>query len=165
MLPFKWFSPQSAEVVSRPDVGNDAVAQDACAEVMRASFAAGGRMIDSSPMYGSSQDVIGHGLHKLGKPDSLVSADKVWISSGARGPIQIETSRQRWGVPRFDLLQVHNLLSWEEHLPILLRMKGRRPRTLCWDHDVRRPSPSRGRTDHGESADQFRTGDLQRARP
>ena len=92
--------------------------------VMRAFFAAGGRMIDSSPMYGSSQDVIGHGLRKLGHPDALFSADKVWISSGARGPAQIETSRARWGVPRFDLLQVHNLLSWEEHLPALLRMKA-----------------------------------------
>ena len=58
------------------------------------------------------------------KPDSLFAADKVWISSGARGPAQIEASRQRWGVPRFDLLQVHNLLSWEEHLPTLLRMKA-----------------------------------------
>ena len=106
------------------NVGNDPVARDACAEVMRAFFAAGGRMIDSSPMYGSSQDVIGHGLRKLGKTDALFSADKVWISSPARGPAQIETSRQRWGVPRFDLLQVHNLLSWEEHLPALLRMKA-----------------------------------------
>jgi diketogulonate reductase-like aldo/keto reductase len=106
------------------NVGNDPVARDASAEVMRAFFAAGGHMIDSSPMYGSSQDVIGHGLRKLGKPDSLFSADKVWVSSGARGPAQIEASRQRWGVPRFDLLQVHNLLSWEEHLPTLLRMKA-----------------------------------------
>lgn len=106
------------------NVGKDNVARDACAEVMRAFFAAGGRLIDSSPMYGSSQDVIGHGLRKLGKPESLFSADKVWISSGARGPGQIETSRQRWGVPRFDLLQVHNLLSWEEHLPTLLQMKA-----------------------------------------
>jgi diketogulonate reductase-like aldo/keto reductase len=106
------------------NVGNDPVARDACAEVMRAFFAAGGRMIDSSPMYGSSQDTIGHGLRKLRHPDALFSADKVWISSGARGPAQIETSRTRWGVPRFDLLQVHNLLSWEEHLPMLLRMKA-----------------------------------------
>jgi diketogulonate reductase-like aldo/keto reductase len=106
------------------NVGNDRAARDACAEVMRGFFAAGGRMIDSSPMYGSSQDVIGHGLRKLGKADALFSADKVWISSPARGPAQIETSRQRWGVPRFDLLQVHNLLSWEEHLPALLRMKA-----------------------------------------
>ncbi|MBX9823678.1 MAG: aldo/keto reductase [Xanthobacteraceae bacterium] len=106
------------------NVGNDRVARDACTEVMRAFFAAGGRMIDSSPMYGSSQDVVGYGLRKLGQPDALFSADKVWISSPARGPAQIETSRQRWGVPRFDLLQVHNLLSWEEHLPMLLRMKA-----------------------------------------
>lgn len=106
------------------NVGNDRVARDACAEVMRAFFAAGGRMIDSSPMYGSSQDVIGHGLRKLGNPEALFSADKVWISSPARGPAQVETSRQRWGVPRFDLIQVHNLLSWEEHLPMLLRMKA-----------------------------------------
>jgi diketogulonate reductase-like aldo/keto reductase len=106
------------------NVGNDPVARDACAEVMRAFFAAGGRMIDSSPMYGSSQDVIGHGLGKLDRPDALFSADKVWISSGARGPAQIETSQRRWDVPRFDLLQVHNLLSWEEHLPALLGMKA-----------------------------------------
>ena len=106
------------------NVGNDPAARDACAEVMRAFFAAGGRMIDSSPMYGSSQDVIGHGLRKLGVPASLFSADKVWISSGARGPAQIETSRRRWDVPRFDLLQIHNLLSWEEHLATLVRMKA-----------------------------------------
>jgi len=106
------------------NVGNDRAARDACAEVMRAFFAAGGRMIDSSPMYGSSQDTIGHGLRRLNKPAALFAADKVWISSGARGPAQIETSRERWDVPRFDLLQVHNLLSWEEHLPMLLRMKA-----------------------------------------
>src|SRR5262245_52572619 len=50
------------------NVGNDPVARDACAQVMRAFFAAGGRMIDSSPMYGSSQDVIGYGLRKLDAP-------------------------------------------------------------------------------------------------
>src|SRR5918992_4141182 len=74
------------------NVGDDAVARDTCANVMRAFFEAGGRLIDSSPMYGSSQDVIGYGLRKLGKPEPLFSADKVWISSGARGPAQIETS-------------------------------------------------------------------------
>jgi diketogulonate reductase-like aldo/keto reductase len=105
------------------NVGNDPVARDACAEVMRAFFAAGGRMIDSSPMYGSSQDVIGHGLKMLGGA-SVFAADKVWISSAARGRPQIETSRRHWGVPRFDLLQVHNLLSWEEHLRTLQAMKA-----------------------------------------
>ena len=75
-------------------------------------------------MYGSSQKVIGHGLTKLNGPPGLFSADKVWISSGARGPDQIEASRRFWGVPRFDLLQVHNLLSWEEHLRTLFAMKA-----------------------------------------
>ena len=106
------------------NVGNDIVARDACAEVMRAFFGAGGRLIDSSPMYGSSQKVIGYALNKLGQPSSLFSADKVWVSSGSRGTAQIETSRRYWGVPRFDLLQVHNLLSWEEHLRTLLAMKA-----------------------------------------
>jgi diketogulonate reductase-like aldo/keto reductase len=106
------------------NVGNDGAARDACAEVMRAFFDGGGRMIDSSPMYGSSQPVIGYGLAKLGKPSQLLSAEKVWIGSGARGAAQIEASRRFWDVPRFDLMQVHNLLAWQEHLPTLFAMKA-----------------------------------------
>ncbi|MCC6071143.1 aldo/keto reductase [Massilia sp. GCM10020059] len=103
------------------NVGNDAAARAECAAVMRQFFAAGGRMIDSSPMYGSAQDVIGDGLQKLGNPSQLFSADKVWTSSN--GPEQIADSRRKWHVPRFDLLQVHNLLAWEQHLPMLFAMK------------------------------------------
>jgi diketogulonate reductase-like aldo/keto reductase len=106
------------------NVGNDARARDACAEVVRAFFAAGGRLIDSSPMYGSSQPVIGHALAALGRPNTLFSAEKVWVGDAARGAAQMEASRAHWGVPRFDLMQVHNLLSWEEHLPRLLAMKA-----------------------------------------
>jgi diketogulonate reductase-like aldo/keto reductase len=105
------------------NVGEDVVARDSCAEVMRAFFAEGGRLIDSSPMYGSSQEVIGYGLRKLGHPKQLFSADKVWISSGEKGPAQIAESERRWGISRFDLLQVHNVMSWEEHLPTLFAMK------------------------------------------
>jgi diketogulonate reductase-like aldo/keto reductase len=108
------------------NVGNDRVARDACSDVMRSFFEAGGRMIDSSPMYGSSQEVIGYGLEKLGMPSQLFSADKVWIGSGARGGNQIEESRRHWKVPRFDLLQVHNLLAWEAHLETLFKMKAAR---------------------------------------
>jgi diketogulonate reductase-like aldo/keto reductase len=106
------------------NVGDDPVARDDCAAVMRAFFAAGGRLIDSSPMYGSSQEVIGYGLDRLGDPRQLFSADKVWTSRGSAGPDQIEESRRRWGVPRFDLVQVHNLVAWEEHLETLLAMKA-----------------------------------------
>jgi len=105
------------------NVGDDPVARDSCANVMRAFFESGGRMIDSSPMYGSAQDVIGYGLEKLNRPKALFSADKVWTWSD--GPQQIEESQRLWGLPKFDLLQIHNLRSWEEHLPVLRAMKDK----------------------------------------
>ena len=105
------------------NVGEDRAARDACAAVLKASFDAGGRLIDSSPMYGSSAAVIGYGLEKLGMPKQVFSADKVWISSGTGGPGQIEKSQRAWRVQRFDLLQVHNLIAWEQHLPTLYEMK------------------------------------------
>ena len=106
------------------NVGDDPLLRDECAAVMAAFFEAGGRMIDCSPMYGSSQPVIGYGLQKLGRPSALFSAEKVWISSGAAGPPQIEQSRRFWGVSKFDLVQVHNLLAWKTHLPLLFQMKA-----------------------------------------
>jgi len=106
------------------NVGNDLAALNASTDVMRAFFAAGGRLIDSSPMYGSAQEVIGYGLARLGRPADVFSADKVWVSEGGQGRTQMDTSRRLWGVPRFDLMQVHNLLSWEAHLPTLFAMKA-----------------------------------------
>ncbi|MCA1369584.1 aldo/keto reductase [Bradyrhizobium sp. BRP14] len=106
------------------NVGDDPVLKDECAAVIAAFFEGGGRMIDSSPMYGSSQPTIGHGLRKLGYPERLFSAEKVWISDPAGGAAQIEASRGYWGVAKFDLMQVHNLVSWEEHLPALFDMKA-----------------------------------------
>lgn len=136
-------SPDTAGVLTRPipatgeavplvglgtwitfNVGNDEAARNASAEVVRAFFAAGGRMIDSSPMYGSSQPTIGHALARLGMPATLFSAEKVWVGDVERGAAQMEDSRRFWGVPRFDLMQVHNLLAWQEHLPRLLAMKA-----------------------------------------
>lgn len=105
------------------NVGNDPVLLEECTEVMRAFFSAGGRLIDSSPMYGSSQDTIGHGLDELAAHDDVYAADKIWTSSPGSGPEQVEESREKWGVPRFDLLQVHNLVAWEENLDTLLEMK------------------------------------------
>lgn len=106
------------------NVGNDRAARDASTAVMRNFFQAGGRLIDSSPMYGSAQEVIGYGLRKLGRPADLFAADKVWISDGDEGRAQIEASRRHWAVPQFELLQVHNLVSWESHLPLLFAMKA-----------------------------------------
>jgi diketogulonate reductase-like aldo/keto reductase len=106
------------------NVGTDRAARETSVEVVRAFFADGGRLIDSSPMYGSSQPTIGHALALLGRPAALFSAEKVWIGDAARGAGQMEASRQHWGVARFDLMQVHNLLSWQQHLPLLFEMKA-----------------------------------------
>ena len=104
------------------NVGNDTAARAQSAEVMRDFFAAGGKLIDSSPMYGSSQGVIGEALQKLQTQSRVFSAEKVWTSSD--GAAQIEASRKLWQVPRFDLLQVHNLLAWEKQLALLQTMKA-----------------------------------------
>lgn len=106
------------------NVGNDPRGRAASIAVMRDFFRAGGRMVDSSPMYGSSQGVIGEGLKTLGALPQVFSAEKVWTSSGRGGPQQIEQTRRLWGVERFDLLQVHNLLAWEAHLDTLRAMKA-----------------------------------------
>jgi diketogulonate reductase-like aldo/keto reductase len=104
------------------NVGNDRAAREQCVEVTRQFFAAGGKLIDSSPMYGSSQGVIGEALQKLQAQSRVFSAEKVWTSSD--GAAQIEASRKLWQVPRFDLLQVHNLLAWEKQLALLQTMKA-----------------------------------------
>tara|TARA_R110001583_G_scaffold177021_1_gene331971 strand:+ start:78678 stop:79634 length:957 start_codon:yes stop_codon:yes gene_type:complete len=103
------------------NVGNDQELRDQCASVMSAFFAAGGKMIDSSPMYGSAQDVIGYGLDKLGARGRVFAADKVWTSDD--GAAQIAQTTARWDIDRFDLLQVHNLLDINDNLPILFEMK------------------------------------------
>jgi diketogulonate reductase-like aldo/keto reductase len=106
------------------NVGQDAAALAACTEVVRGFFAAGGRLIDSSPMYGSSQPTIGHALAQLKHPATLFSAEKVWVGDATRGVAQMAASRSHWGVPRFDLMQVHNLLAWQAHLPRLFDLKA-----------------------------------------
>ncbi len=105
------------------NVGTDPVLLDSCAEVIAAFVEEGGGMIDSSPMYGSSQNTIGYGLDKLNRPGDVFATDKVWTDSVANGPDQIAESRAEWGVDSFDLLQVHNLVSWRGHLETLFAMK------------------------------------------
>jgi diketogulonate reductase-like aldo/keto reductase len=88
-------------------VGNDRADSAQCADVMREFFSAGGRLIEGSPMYGSSQGVIGDGLQQLVAQPKVFSAEKAWTSSP--GATQIEETWQLWRVPAFDLIQVHNL--------------------------------------------------------
>ncbi len=104
------------------NVGDDPLLRVECRAVMSAFFEAGGGIVDSSPMYGSSQEVIGDALARLRRPRGLFSADKVWTRAPS-GPAQIAETARRWGVERFDLLQVHNLVDWERNLDILAAMK------------------------------------------
>ncbi len=106
------------------DVGDDPAARAQRAQVLATFFEMGGGMIDSSPMYGSSEAVIGHGLAVLGKPRTLFAATKVWTPGRDHGIRQMAESERLWGVKPFDLLQVHNLLGWEGHLETLTQWKA-----------------------------------------
>lgn len=103
-------------------VGDDAAARNVRCQVMRAFFERGGQLIDSSPMYASSQDVIGDCLARAPAP-RLFSATKVWIPGRWLGIQQMESSRERWRVKRFDLMQIHNMLDWQTHLETLKQYK------------------------------------------
>ena len=74
-------------------------------------------------MYGASEKNLGYCIDKLKARDKLFAASKVWTSSVDDGPAEIAASRDLWRINQFDLLQVHNLLSWEGHLEHLLDMK------------------------------------------
>jgi len=105
------------------NVGESEDLRDQRTQILRAFFEGGGGMIDSSPMYGSSEEVIGYGLERLGHPDSLFAATKVWTVSEWMGVDQMKHSEDLWGVERFDLMQIHNLLDWRTHLDTLLQWK------------------------------------------
>lgn len=92
--------------------------------VLKTFFEMGGQVIDSSPMYGSSEEVIGKVLEQLGRPAGLFAATKVWTSGWRAGIRQMERSRLLWGIEQFDLMQVHNLLDWETHLATLKEWKA-----------------------------------------
>ncbi|AUN94103.1 aldo/keto reductase [Pseudazoarcus pumilus] len=106
-----------------PSFRTDADALTARWQVLREFFAAGGRLIDSSPMYGRAEAVLGELLPQTDGADALFSATKVWTPGQGVGERQMARSLQLWGLERFDLMQVHNLLDWEAHLPTLRRMK------------------------------------------
>ncbi len=103
------------------DVGADAAARAPRSQVLRAFFEAGGRLVDSSPMYGRSEEFIGA---ELPRAAPVFAATKVWTVGGLAGRRQMEASRELWHLTRFDLLQVHNFLDWEVHLPALKAMKA-----------------------------------------
>lgn len=95
------------------------------AEIVRTFFERGGAIIDSSPMYGTSEEVIGYCLERTSTSDELFAATKVWTRMADSGMQQMAKSRELWGVDTFDLMQVHNLVDWREHLRTLREEKER----------------------------------------
>ena len=105
------------------NVGNDLEILRQRTVLLKHFFQLGGGLIDSSPMYGSSEKNLGYCIEQIKPVNNLFSATKVWTTSVEDGPMEIEASRKLWKVNQFDLLQVHNLLSWQGHLETLFEMK------------------------------------------
>src|SRR5437762_2906779 len=105
------------------DVGDDAAAKSQRRAVLQRFFAAGGGVIDSSPMYGGTQALLGELLPSVGHEGTLFAQTKVWTPFERLGPGQLEHSLRLWGVPRFDVLLVHNLLNWRGHIKPLRQWK------------------------------------------
>lgn len=106
------------------DIGRGSEERARLRTVLQTFFDRGGRLIDSSPMYGRSEGVVGDLLPQVRPQPPLIAASKVWIYGKRLGVVQIEDSRKEWRIPKFDLLQVHNLLDWEAHLETLGEMKA-----------------------------------------
>ncbi|WP_374691487.1 aldo/keto reductase [Accumulibacter sp.] len=85
-------------------------------QVLARFVALGGQVVDSSPMYGRAESVLGHLAATLGTRDRLFLATKVWTSGAAEGIRQMETSFIRLRTRQLDLMQVHNLVDWQVHL-------------------------------------------------
>ena len=105
------------------DVTPGSAVIDQLTEVMRIFFEGQGALVDSSPMYGNAEAVLGEILNRLGPPGQLFAATKVWTYGAEAGIEQMRESGRRMGVTAFDLMQIHNLRDWKLHLPTLRRWK------------------------------------------
>ncbi|MBF5043085.1 aldo/keto reductase [Aggregicoccus sp. 17bor-14] len=104
------------------DVGATSAEREPLRAVLTRFLDAGGRLVDSSPMYGRAEAVVGEELRQLGRAQEAFLATKVWTSGKEAGRAQIETSERLMGA--LDLVQVHNLLDWEVQLATLRELKA-----------------------------------------
>ena len=107
------------------DVGTDDASRRPLREAVKTLVAGGGTMIDTSPMYGRSERVVGDIVAGLGLRDKVFLATKVWISGRERGIAQMANSARLLKSPVIDLMQIHNLVDWRTQLATLRDMKAK----------------------------------------
>jgi len=105
------------------DIGVGAAARRPLGEVLRLLLDSGGRMIDSSPMYGRAEAVTGDLLAETGARARAFLATKVWTAGRESGISQMQRSAELLQTEVIDLIQIHNLVDWRTHLATLRRMK------------------------------------------
>jgi diketogulonate reductase-like aldo/keto reductase len=108
------------------DVGNDRAALEQRRQVLQILFDAGGSVIDSSPMYGRAEAVVGTLLSQMQAHSRTFLATKVWTSGRGAGEAQMAASAVKLQTPAIDLMQIHNLVDWRTHLGTLRAWKERR---------------------------------------
>jgi diketogulonate reductase-like aldo/keto reductase len=106
------------------DVGDDAASRGGLRGVLQSLVEGGGRVIDTSPMYGRAESVLGDLIDELGFGPRLWYATKVWTRGREAGAKQIDESFARLRTKKLDLLQIHNLLDWREHVPTLRTLQA-----------------------------------------
>jgi len=106
------------------DVGEGAAARQPLAEVLRRLLDSGGKIIDTSPMYGRAEAVTGDLVAEAGARPRVFLATKVWTSGRESGVAQMRRSAELLRTEVIDLIQIHNLLDWRTHLATLRAMKA-----------------------------------------
>lgn len=106
------------------DVPQDKRIRNQRTQVLQTFFDHGGEMIDSSPMYGQAEDMLGYALPRTTGSEKLFAASKIWTPSALDGRAQMSNSESLWGVSPMDLMFVHNLVNWEKHLPQMREWKN-----------------------------------------
>lgn len=105
------------------DVGESDQARKPLKGVLSALAELGGAVVDSSPMYGRSEQVVGDLSRELGLTENIFGATKVWTQGKSDGISQMTRSAQKMGQYPMDLMQVHNLVDWKTHLNTLFKWK------------------------------------------
>jgi diketogulonate reductase-like aldo/keto reductase len=106
------------------DVGGAQAERAPLRDVLKSLVELGGRVVDSSPMYGAAESVVGDLAGELAITDKLFLATKVWTSGRDAGVVQMEQSIKRLRARQLDLIQIHNLLDWRTHLKTLREWKA-----------------------------------------